>query len=80
MPARSPAHAALGRAVRQLREKEKLTQEQLARASGLQPTYISDIERGVRNPTWSVVVAIADALDVAPSVLVALGEKLDGGG
>ncbi len=75
MPPRSPAHAALGRAVRQLREQRQLTQDQLAEATGLQATYLSDIERGVRNPSWSVVVSIADGLGTTPAELVTLAER-----
>ena len=42
---------ALGKNVRELREQEKLTQETLAERSGLDPSYISGIERAVRNPS-----------------------------
>ena len=42
---------ALGRNVRSIREKKKLTQEALGERSDLHTTYISDIERGVRNPS-----------------------------
>jgi len=45
-----PILAALGRNVRKRREVRELTQEKLAEKSGLDPTYISDIERGQRNP------------------------------
>lgn len=41
---------ALGRNVRSHREKLKLTQEALGERAELHTTYISDIERGVRNP------------------------------
>jgi transcriptional regulator with XRE-family HTH domain len=53
---------ALGKAVRQLREKRGLTQEQLAEAAGIVGTTISLIERGHANPTWATLSDIADAL------------------
>jgi len=75
MPPRSPEHEALGRAVRQLREEQGLTQEQLAEVSGLQATYLSDVERGVRNPAWSTILALAKSLKVQPSELASLAER-----
>ena len=50
MPKRNGILAALGRNVRQRREARALTQEKLAEKAGLDPTYISGIERGLRNP------------------------------
>ena len=47
MPAPSTALAALGRNVRALREKKKLTQEALGERAELHTTYISDIERSL---------------------------------
>jgi len=78
MAARSQSHAALGQAVREQRKRQGLTQEALARASGLPATYISDVERGVRNPSWSTIVTLAQALGVKPSQLAQRAEK--GGG
>ena len=43
--------AALGRNVRSLREKKKHTQEALGERADLHTTYVSDVERGVRNPS-----------------------------
>ena len=39
-----------------------LSQEKLAEAAGLHPTYVSMVERGVRNPTLDVAARIAKAL------------------
>ncbi len=52
-----------------------MTQEQLAEVSGIAPTYISDIERGVRNPSWSSVLELAKALKIKPSELAGLAEE-----
>ena len=66
----------LGLNVRRRREEKKLTQEALAERAGLDPTYISGIERGMRNPSVLSVVRIAKALDVTTSRLM---EKVDDG-
>lgn len=61
--------AALGRNVRREREAKQLTQEKLAERAGLDPTYISDIERGLRNPGIKNVAKLAKALGVTTSEL-----------
>ena len=43
--------SSLGRNLRNRREKCSLTQEKLGELADLDPTYISGIERGVRNPS-----------------------------
>jgi transcriptional regulator with XRE-family HTH domain len=53
-----------------------MTQADLGSVSNLQSTYISDVERGVRNPSWSVIVALSEALDTTPSNLLAVAERL----
>lgn len=35
----------------------------------MHPTYLSGIERGIRNPTWAKVCGLASALDVAVSAV-----------
>ncbi len=56
---------ALGKAIRQLRDKRGMTQEALAHAAGVTVGHLSMIERGHSNPTWATVKAIAGALDVS---------------
>lgn len=46
-----------------------LTQEQLAEQSGVDQTYISLIERGLRTPSEDIQKRLAAALGVAPSEL-----------
>jgi transcriptional regulator with XRE-family HTH domain len=53
-----------GRSIRSLRKQRGLSQEDLAEASGLSRNYISDIERGVRNPSLLAVIGISRALRV----------------
>lgn len=62
MPKRDPVLAVLGQSVRQRREARGLTQEKLAEKAGLDPTYISGIERGLRNPGIKNVARLAKAL------------------
>jgi transcriptional regulator with XRE-family HTH domain len=63
---------AFGEVVRGLRGEQKLSQEELGRRCGLDRTYISGIERGVRNPTLLVLWRIAEGLETSPSELVRL--------
>jgi transcriptional regulator with XRE-family HTH domain len=60
----------VGRNVRQIRKERGWSQEDLAFEAGLDRTYISGVERGVRNPTVLVLSELARALKVAPSVLL----------
>ncbi len=56
--------------VRRIREGKGWSQEKLAELAELDRTYISGIERGLRNPTVAVVQRIADAFGVpAPDLL-----------
>lgn len=55
---------AFGDRVRALRDRLKLTQENLAERAGLHVTYVSGIERGLRSPRLHVVDRLAHALDV----------------
>jgi DNA-binding XRE family transcriptional regulator len=52
------AHYAMAREVRELRKKRKLTQKQLADASGIDQGEISRIERGQTNPTAGTLAAL----------------------
>ena len=61
----------LGERVREQRRNRGLTQEALAETLDLSVAYVSLIERGGRNPPYTTVVAIARALGVAPSRIVA---------
>ncbi len=67
----------LGLNVRKRREEKELTQEALAERANLDPTYISGIERGMRNPSVLSVLRIARALGVTTSKLM---EKVDDNG
>jgi transcriptional regulator with XRE-family HTH domain len=64
-----------GAVVRKRRLNARLSQEKLAEVAGLHPTYISMVERGVRNPTLDVADKIARALDIALSRLIEQAQK-----
>ncbi|QIQ20235.1 helix-turn-helix domain-containing protein [Zophobihabitans entericus] len=53
-----------GQRVRQLRLQQGMSQEAFADKCGLDRTYISGIERGIRNPTLEVINIIAKGLSV----------------
>lgn len=64
-----------GEVLRDLRTERKLSQEKLALESDIDRTYLSLLERGLRNPTLKVVFALAKTLKMSPSKLVELFEK-----
>lgn len=66
----------MGSLVRQHRSILGISQEELALRADLDRTYISGIERGVRNPSLTSLVALAGGLDMNLSQLLAgLEEK-----
>ncbi|WP_156680875.1 helix-turn-helix domain-containing protein [Sphingomonas profundi] len=61
----------LGRNLRRLREAKGWSQEAFAHEAGIHRTYVSDIERGARNPTILIVEKLAKPLGVASAELLA---------
>lgn len=53
--------------MRRLRQTQGWSQEELADQSGYHRTYISGIERGIRNPTVTVINQLANTLKVSPA-------------
>jgi len=65
MPRRSDnLRSSFGRAVRERRLELGLTQEELAHESGLNRSYITDVERGARNVALVNVARLVHALDM----------------
>lgn len=60
-----------GQIVRRLRKERALTQEELAFKAGMSVPYLSDLERGMWNPSLAMIVDLATALMVHPSDLLA---------
>lgn len=56
--------------LRKLRQARGLSQEAFADEAGLHRTYVSDIERGARNPTITVVDRLAQALKIPIGALL----------
>lgn len=62
--------ALFGKNVRKMRDAKSFTQEELAFRAGMKRSYLSDLERGHRNPTVRALGRIAEALDVKPAELL----------
>jgi len=60
----------LGRNLKRLRSEKGWSQEELADQAGLHRTYVSGVERGVRNPTITIVATLAKALGVSAGELL----------
>jgi transcriptional regulator with XRE-family HTH domain len=61
---------ALGYLVRQYRTEQGISQEELGLRANLDRTYISGVERGVRNPSLTALVSLAGGLGISVSVLL----------
>ena len=60
----------VGRNLREARQAVGLSQEALADMAGIDRTDVSGVERGVRNPTVTIVALLAEALTVRPADLL----------
>ncbi len=69
MRKRDPMLVSLGLNIRRHREAQDLTQEELGERAGIDQTYISGIERGIRNPGIKSVARVAKALGLTTSEL-----------
>jgi transcriptional regulator with XRE-family HTH domain len=64
-----------GQVIRELREKQGLSQEQLSFAAARHRTYVSLIERGRNSPSIRTLWLLADALGVEPSDIIRRVQK-----
>lgn len=64
------ASTAFGDRMRELRAREGISQDFLARESGIHPTSIGRIERGGREPRLTTILRLAHGLGVDPGELV----------
>ncbi len=62
--------ALVGGNVRRYRKAARLSQEDVAHRAGLDRTYLSDIERGVANPSVNVLLGVAMVCGVHPALLL----------
>ena len=70
MRKRDPILCSFGQSVAKHRRDKGLSQEALAETADIDRTYLSDIERGVRNPGIKNVILIAKALGISPADLL----------
>jgi transcriptional regulator with XRE-family HTH domain len=61
---------AFGRVLREARKQKGLSQEALAGEAEFDRTYPSLLERGLRTPTLTILLKLADQLDVSAASLV----------
>ena len=73
---RSSEHAALGEAIRQLREERGLTIEALADRLGSDLSQLGGVERGTRNATYEYLLRLARSLDTSVGELTTLADQL----
>ena len=66
---------ALGQVLIKHRTLVKISQEELADKAGIHRTYVSQIERGLKSPTLSVLFQISRSLNTTASVLIAEVEQ-----
>ncbi len=78
MPRRPPRNP-LGEFIRNQREITRLSLRQLANLAHISNPYLSQIERGLFEPSAAILKAIATALGIAPEKLYTAAGWLDGG-
>ena len=66
---------AFGKVLRALRVARGLSQEALALEAGIQRNYVSLIERGINQPTITIIFKLAAALEMKPSQMIELVER-----
>ena len=72
----SGTEKAFGEALREVRKRRDISQEQLGLQADFDRTYISLIERGIQSPTVRTVVKLATILQIRPSVIIRRMERI----
>ncbi len=67
-----------GRILQELRTKRGLSQEELGFESDYHRTYISQLERGQKNPSLKAIFRLAEALGIRPSEMIRRVESRGG--
>ena len=60
----------VGKTIKKLREKQKVSQEELSFRAGIHRTYMGRVERGKQNLSLLNIIKVAEGLKVHPSVLL----------
>ena len=68
---------ALGRFIHAQRKMAKLSQRELAALSDISNAYMSQLERGLHQPSMRVITRMAKALNIAPETFLAQAGMLD---
>lgn len=64
------ARCRIGRRIKDIRKKRRISQEKLAEATGKSREYIGYLERGERSPSFEMILTLSIALEVKPSDLI----------
>jgi transcriptional regulator with XRE-family HTH domain len=68
--------AIFGKVLREQRNARGISQEALALSANVDRTFVSQMERGIRQPTLTTLCKLSTALEIQPSTLVARVERL----
>src|SRR5207237_10121781 len=71
--------AAIGADIRSQRELSSLSLRELGRLTQVSNAYLSQLERGLHDPSLRVLVSIAEALNLSVEDLLQRGRQGDGG-
>jgi transcriptional regulator with XRE-family HTH domain len=64
-----------GRVLKELRQNQAFSQEELGFRSGYHRTYISLLERGLKSPSLNTIFQMANALGISPSGMISKVEQ-----
>jgi transcriptional regulator with XRE-family HTH domain len=69
---KNPSAVVFGKAIKNLRLARELTQNDIADMINSERSHISDIERGIKSPSLSMIFRLAEALQIPSGELVQL--------
>ena len=71
--------AIVGKIIKNKREEKGLSQDELSKRTKIDRSYISQLERGLKNPTLFIIFQICDMLGTDPECFIADVKKEIGG-
>lgn len=66
----------IGRALKIIRKFNNIKQKEFAASTGLSPSYISEIENGIKEPTLDVIQRYSEEFDIPMSSILFFSEEL----
>lgn len=60
----------IGEKIKELREKTKMSRNDFAKVAGISASYLSEIERGLKQPTLNILNKISEAFDIKISEII----------